>query len=178
MDVRIIAATNANLEEEIGAGRFRQDLYDRLRFEVFRIPPLRERREDIPLLADFFVEEIAKEVPGVKPRPFSRTATDCLRAYGWPGNIRELKFAAERAACMAGEDQIQPGDLPIEVCEGGFSPSEEGFESQAKSFELGLLRNALQSQDWNQRLAAEHLRLTYDQFRHLYRKYHLDREKP
>ncbi len=178
VDVRIIAATNADLEREIGEGRFRQDLYDRLRFEIIRIPPLRERREDIQPLAGFFVEQIVREVPGLESRPFSDSAVRLLLGYAWPGNVRELKFAVERAACMAAGSSIEPRDLPPEISSGASAAPGDGFDAQVRAFELGLLRDALRRANWNQRKAAGSLSLSYDQFRHFYRKYRLDREKP
>ena len=180
IDVRIIAATNADLEKEIAEGRFRQDLYDRLRFEVLRLPPLRERREDIPALAKHFVEQIVEEVPGLQNRKFSDASMEHLMAYRWPGNVRELKFATERAACVAQGSAIEPADLPPEVSQQiPMSPtSADGFEGQMRAFELGLLRRVLNEVSWNQRTAAEQLKLSYDQFRHLYRKYKLNEEKP
>ena len=178
VDARIIAATNADLEKEMAEGRFRQDLYDRLRFEIIRILPLRERREDIQPLAEYFVEQIVKEVPGLEVRPFSKSALDCLLAYHWPGNVRDLKFAVERAACMAQNLKIEAEDLPPEILQDTPASLDEGFEAQTRAFELGLLRRALHNTSWNQRKTAEILKLSYDQFRHLYRKYELDKEKP
>ena len=179
-DVRVIAATNADLETEIAEGRFRRDLYDRLRFEVLRLPPLRERREDIPPLAHYFVAQIVEEVPGLQKREFSDSAMEHLMAYRWPGNVRELKFAVERAACVARGSAIEPGDLPPEVAQ--HAPASvglsSGFEAQVRSFELGLLRRVLHDVSWNQGKAADQLKLSYDQFRHLYRKYGLKKEKP
>ena len=178
VDVRIIAATNADLEREIAEGRFRQDLYDRLRFEVFRVPPLRERREDVQPLSEHFAAQIVQEVPGLKVKPFSDTALHLMMAYHWPGNVRELKFAVERAACTASGDAIEAADLPPEVAQGEIAREGEGFEAQTKAFELGLIRGALNSAGWNQREAARQLELSYDQFRHLYKKYRLDQERP
>ena len=177
VDVRVIAATNADLERELGEGRFRRDLYDRLRFEIIRVPPLRDRREDIQPLAEFFVEQMAGEVPGLEGRPFSEAALARLHAHGWPGNVRELKFAAERAACMALGPAIEPVDLPPEVAGETEGVPAEGLEAQVQAFELGMLRRALRTTNWNQRRAAVLLNLTYDQFRHLYRKYRLNREE-
>ena len=160
-------------------GRFRQDLYDRLRFEVIRMPPLRERREDIADLANFFVAQITEEVPGLQVRSFSDGALKNLQTYNWPGNVRELKFAAERAACVAAGSQIELGDLPPEIASDiPIVSSGEGYEAQIRAFELGLLRRSLNETVWNQREAAKNLQLSYDQFRHLYRKYKLNREKP
>lgn len=180
IDVRVIAATNTNLETEIAEGRFRQDLYDRLRFEVLHMPPLHERREDIPALADYFVAQIVEEVPGLQKRDFSDAAIERLMTYRWPGNVRELKFAAERAACVARGTEIESGDLPPEVSQQVPQSPElnDGFESQVQSFELSLLRRILDKVSWNQREAAKQLKLSYDQFRHLYRKYKLNKEKP
>ena len=180
VDVRIIAATNADLTVEISEGRFRQDLHDRLRFEVFRIPPLRERREDVTPLATFFVEQIVEEVPGIQVREFSKAAMDRMMAYHWPGNVRELKFAAERAACVAKGEVMEAEDLPPEIGQDLFTASspDSGFEDQTRAFELGLLRRVLHDTGWNQRTAASRLMLSYDQFRHLYRKYDLNGEKP
>lgn len=179
VNVRIIAATNADLEKDIAEGRFRQDLYDRLRFEVLRIAPLRERREDISALADYFVEQIVQEVPGLKKRAFSKAALDHMLAYHWPGNVRELKFAAERAACMAQGEVIELHDLSPEITQRTLMVGDtgEGFEAQIRAFELGLLRGKLNEVNWNQREAAKQLQLSYDQFRHLYRKYKLGKGK-
>ena len=180
IDVRVIAATNTDLETEIAEGRFRQDLYDRLRFEVLHMPPLRERREDILALADYFVAQIVEEVPGLQKRNFSDAAIERLMTYRWPGNVRELKFATERAACVARGTEIESGDLPPEVSQQAPQSPElnDGFESQVQSYELSLLRRILNNVSWNQREAAKQLKLSYDQFRHLYRKYKLNKEKP
>jgi DNA-binding NtrC family response regulator len=182
VDVRIIAATNANLEQEIAEGRFRQDLYDRLRFEVIRIPPLRDRPEDILPLADHFVRLMLQEVPGLEERSFSEDAKTALKRYTWPGNVRELKFASERAACVATGEAMDVEDLPPEISQvhmaSADAPNGVGFEAELETFELSLLRRALAGADWNQRKAADTLELSYDQFRHFYRKHHLSREKP
>jgi Nif-specific regulatory protein len=111
VDVRIVAATNRNLEEAIAAGIFRQDLYYRLNVISLTLPPLRERREDIPLLAYYFIAKYSKKckrlVSGI-----SSEARDCLMAYDWPGNVRELENAIERAVVLGNTDVILPDDLP------------------------------------------------------------------
>jgi Nif-specific regulatory protein len=111
IDVRIVAATNRNLEEAITAGTFRQDLYYRLNVISLTLPPLRERREDIPLLAYYFIAKYSKKckrlVTGI-----SMEARDCLMAYDWPGNVRELENAIERAVVLGNTDVIMPDDLP------------------------------------------------------------------
>ena len=107
MDVRILSATNANLAEEIAAARFRQDLLYRLKTVEIRIPPLRERREDIPLLAAHFLQRhvgrYRKSLTGFDP-----AALQVLLAYSWPGNVRELDHTVERAVLMARGDPCRP----------------------------------------------------------------------
>ncbi len=111
VDTRIIAATNKNLEEEIKAGRFREDLYYRIKVVTLVVPPMRERREDIPLLADFFLKQYAEKnnrpIKGFTPR-----AVDLLMRYDWPGNVRELENVVERAVIMARGDMITPLEFP------------------------------------------------------------------
>ena len=111
IDTRILAATNRNLEADIRAGRFREDLYYRLNVVRLEIPPLRSRREDIPLLADFFLERLAAKnrrlIRGFTPR-----AMDMLMRHDWPGNVRELENLVERAVIMARGDRLTPAEFP------------------------------------------------------------------
>jgi two-component system, NtrC family, response regulator HydG len=111
VDIRIITATNKDLEAEIAAGRFREDLYYRLNVVTLNVPPLRERREDIPLLADFFMKRYAEKnrrlIKGFSPR-----AMDLLMRHPWPGNIRELENVVERAVILSREDTITPAEFP------------------------------------------------------------------
>lgn len=114
VDVRIIAATNRNLEEEIAAGRFREDLYYRLNVILIRTPPLRERTEDIPLLSDFFLKKIYEKQK--KPiKKFSKKAFDILVNYPWPGNVRELENTIERVATLETEEEIQVESFPAHI---------------------------------------------------------------
>ncbi|HEV8641638.1 MAG TPA: sigma-54 dependent transcriptional regulator [Methylomirabilota bacterium] len=119
VDVRIVAATNRDLAEAMRAGQFRQDLYYRINTITVQLPPLRERREDVPLLARHFLE--ANAAYGAKQ--LSAAALACLEAYSWPGNVRELQHAIERAVILAKEDEIQPEDLPPEARGGGGPPA-------------------------------------------------------
>ena len=112
VDVRIIAATNKDLFLEVQQGRFREDLFYRLNVITFNVPPLRERKSDIPLLVDHFLEEVSKRSDNEK-KPLSRGAMDRLLDYPWPGNVRELENALERAALLSNGSAIQPEDLPI-----------------------------------------------------------------
>jgi two-component system response regulator HydG len=117
VDVRVVAATNKDLSREVAEGRFREDLFYRLNVVEIRIPPLASRREDIPLLADHFLRRFtaknAKSVKGFSPETLS-----ILEGYAWPGNIRELEHAVERAVVLAREEVLQPADLPDTVRNG------------------------------------------------------------
>ena len=114
VDFRCVAATNKNLEDLVKAGTFRPDLYYRLKVFAIDLPPLRDRREDVPLLADHFVRKLAtamnKPVPTLSPQ-----AVDLLLAYDWPGNVRELENAIERALVIGREPEIQPADFPFQL---------------------------------------------------------------
>ncbi len=116
IDCRLIAATNRNLEEEIARGNFRSDLYYRLNVIAIDIPPLRERREDIPLLAESFLEEIAKKRDEPK-KTLTPEAVEHMAAYSWPGNVRELENAIERAVILARNGTIQAAALPERIRE-------------------------------------------------------------
>src|SRR3989441_3832613 len=112
----LIAATNRDLKEASRAGTFRQDLYYRLNVVALKMPALRERREDIPLLANFFTarysEKVKRRVVGISPK-----ARACLMRYDWPGNVRELENAIERAVVLGSTEMILPEDLPDSVLE-------------------------------------------------------------
>jgi two-component system response regulator HydG len=114
VEVRILAATNRNLEEDVASGRFREDLFYRLNVVTLKVPPLKERQEDIPLLAQHFLERYGeknrKQIKGFTP-----LAMDILIKYGWPGNVRELENAVERAVILALSDYISEKELPLSV---------------------------------------------------------------
>ena len=111
-DVRIIAATHKNLAEEVAAGRFREDLYYRLNVVEIRIPPLRERREDIPLLAEFFLQRITRK-NGMARIRLSAEAINALQSHSWPGNVRELENTIARACALASSNILLPADIPL-----------------------------------------------------------------
>jgi DNA-binding NtrC family response regulator len=113
VDVRVIAATNRSLQKLVQEGKFREDLYYRLNVVKIDLPPLRERREDIPLLVAYFAEKYAR--PGETPRQIPPVAMDLLLEYAWPGNIRELENAIERACVTSQNGTIQPQNLPSEL---------------------------------------------------------------
>jgi two-component system nitrogen regulation response regulator NtrX len=111
VDVRVLASTNKDLEKEIELGAFREDLYYRLNVIPFQLPPLRERKEDIPPLADYFLEDFATRY-GRKPPTFTRKAMEILECYPWPGNVRELRNIMERCIIMTPQQRLDVYDLP------------------------------------------------------------------
>jgi Nif-specific regulatory protein len=145
IDVRLIAATNRDLEEAVRKGEFRQDLYYRLAVVKLTMPPLRERREDIPMLTRHFVQKNAKRCK-VKPKPVSREAMAALVQYDWPGNVRELENAVERALVMGSSDMVLLEDLPESLLEQA-SPEEmhEGqYHASVKELKKQLILGAVE----------------------------------
>ncbi len=145
VDIRIIAATNCNLEQAVRDGSFRQDLYYRLAVLKITMPTLRERREDIPMLVRHFVQKHAKRCK-VKPRPISREALACLVNYDWPGNVRELENAIERALVLASSDVILPEDLPESLLERPPVPemTEAKYHAAIKELKKQLILDAVE----------------------------------
>lgn len=169
VDVRIITATNRDLDAEVRAGRFREDLFYRLNVVPIELPPLRERREDIDRLVMFFlgrfVKKLGKHVTGIEPE-----AMHLLKTYAWPGNIRQLENALERMVLMADHEVLRAGDLPEEMT-GTLSSSgaDSGSESasfkeivrrQTQSLERGLIDQALSEMSGNITRTAEKLGLS------------------
>ena len=111
VDVRVLAATNKDLKKEIAEGRFREDLYHRLAVILIKVPALNDRREDIPLLVDFFADKIAKE-QGTPKKDFSDKAVKLLQEYDWTGNIRELRNVVERLIIL-GESTVSENDIKL-----------------------------------------------------------------
>ncbi len=144
VDIRLIAATNRNLIECVKAGTFRQDLYYRLNVVCLTMPPLRERKEDIPLLARHFIQKHAQRCK-VRPKPLSEEAQACLMNYDWPGNVRELENAIERALVLSSAETLLPEDLPESVLERA-TPSgmtSAKYHSALKDMKKQLILNAL-----------------------------------
>ncbi len=193
VDVRILAATHANLPEMAAVGRFRPDLLDRLSFEVLTVPPLRERTGDILLLARHFAVSMAREIERAEMPDFSAGALDVLEGYRWPGNVRELKNVVERAVYrsdspliteivldpFAGvlkkvETPVRPGlsRVSAQVPETGSDPLAVPMKKAVLDLKMRMLTYALERSRYNQRKAAVLLGLSYDQFRGLYRRCH------
>ena len=192
VDVRIIGATNADLVALAGKNLFKQDLLDRLSFEVLFLPPLRERTGDILLLAHHFAARMAFEL-GLEDIPrFSSAAIKALEDYSWPGNVRELKNVVERAVYRS--DSVVVSDIDFNPLRSPFdemvSPRQETiatdklktdaepenlmskpYKDALWEFKLRLLKKALKAAKYNQKKAAVQMGLTYHQFRGLYRQY-------
>ena len=145
VDIRIIAATNCNLDQAVRDGSFRQDLYYRLAVLKITMPALRDRREDIPMLVRHFVQKHAKRCK-VKARPISREALAFLVNYDWPGNVRELENAIERALVLASSDVILPEDLPESLLERPPLPemTEAKYHAALKELKKQLIRDAVE----------------------------------
>ena len=176
VDVRVIAATNRNLEDEVKAGRFRQDLYYRLNVLPIAVPPLREHLEDVPALVSFYIDgfnrEFRKKVRGLSP-----AAMRSLQTYGWPGNVRELRNAVERAMLLAETPFLELSDFPLL---GATGASASAFDLPAQgvdleSLERSLVVQALERCGGNQTRAATLLGMNRDQIRYRIEKYGLVR---
>jgi psp operon transcriptional activator len=188
VDVRIVAASNVDLVKQTREGHFKADLLDRLSFEVVFIPPLRERAEDIPLLANHFASRMSFEMERVDTPVFSSEAMALLESYPWPGNIRELKNVVERAVYRTDDVFIREivfdpfetfhtvGSLPhIPDTPIDFAHHETDdlfqmpLQEAVRALKVRMVNRALNSARHNQKTAARNLGLTYHQFRGLYR---------
>ena len=162
---RIIAATNRNLREMIDRGEFLADLYDRLTFETIRVPPLRERKGDVEVLARHFLEEFGRETPSLGKKNLAPETIEILRQYHFPGNVRELKNLIERAAYRDTTTIITPDDLGLSPLNG--AGSEGGsFQKKIDALAVRLLAGALKQTSGNQKEAASLLGLKYHQMRY------------
>ena len=189
VDVRVIGATNADLPRLAEMGRFKRDLLDRLSFEVLFVPPLRERKGDILLLANHFAQRMAYEMGRADMPEFHPSAARILDRHAWPGNVRELKNVVERAVYRSDGGEI--ADIVLEPFRNPWSPSPAGppkaagpprqptvgddrqppLKTAVRQLEIHRIRQALEAARYNRKKAAGLLGLTYDQFRGLLRKY-------
>jgi two-component system response regulator PilR (NtrC family) len=178
VDVRILSATHKDLAAEVEAGRFRQDLYYRLNVIELPVPPLRERREDIPLLADAMLRRMS-EAAGVRLR-LSEQALEKLKNYRFPGNVRELENMLERASALSETELIQPEDLRL--TDAG-NPGEaadhclaqiDNLEDHLEGIERNLIMQALEETRWNRTAAAQRLGLSFRSLRYRLKKLGID----
>jgi two-component system NtrC family response regulator len=175
VDVRVVAATHRDLEAMIRTGAFRDDLFYRLNVVSIELPPLRERREDVPLLVDQFRRRFAEEVGG-PPRTVSREAMDLLLKYAYPGNVRELENLIHRAVVLARGPMITVADLPLHLGELGSEAAgaSGSLVQRLAAFERGLLRRALSEAGGVQTRAARTLGISERHLRYRLRKHRLD----
>lgn len=184
VDVRLIAATNRDLAKAIAGGAFREDLFYRLNVIPIALPPLRERTEDIPLLANNLLTQcVLRQQRG--PTSIAREAMEILVRYHWPGNVRELENVIERAVTLETTDQLTPASISMQVrteSEGGgqqglwtFTLPPEGIdlENTVSQLEKDLMLQALERAGWVQKRAAELLKISFRAFRHKLQKYGL-----
>ncbi|MCZ4295102.1 phage shock protein operon transcriptional activator [Vibrio sinaloensis] len=189
-NVRLVCATNANLPQMAESGDFRADLLDRLAFDVIHLPPLRERQEDILLLAEYYAIKMCRELGYEYFVGFSAQAEKSLHQYHWPGNVRELKNVIERAVYQHGQQQEPIDTLIFDPFQSGWQATDSSVQdddiSPAHTFTFPLdyklwqeqqdqliLTEALKQSQFNQRKAAEMLGLSYHQLRGMVRKYNL-----
>jgi len=173
VDVRIITATNKNIEEETKKGTFREDLFYRLNVVTIEIPPLRERKEDIPLLLDFFLKRFNdRHKKGLKG--FTREARDLLIKYDYPGNVRELENVVERAVVLTRGEYISREDLPT-LSEGEGFPAEGHIKDVVESMEKKMIMEALVKSDWVQTRAASIIGISERMLRYKIKKYNISR---
>lgn len=156
VDVRVLAATNKDIETELAEGRFRQDLYYRLNVLPLYIPPLRERQEDIPELADFFLKRVKhdtkKQILG-----FTSESMEQLLTYSWPGNVRELENVVERAVVICSDDYIRPADLILSTSGGASDTAFVGrsLKEATNLFKKHFIKQSLENNSWSQTKTAQ-----------------------
>jgi putative PEP-CTERM system response regulator len=189
VDIRLITATNENLEDAVERGRFREDLYYRINVVPIHLPPLRDRGEDIALLAGHFIRRFCEEL-GIEHKRFDAEAMRCLVSYHWKGNVRELENLIQRLALMTDDQIISPSHLPPQFLnhEPSFKPvapadnshssasipeSGVAFDEELARYECELLRTAIARAGGVKTKAAELLGLNKDKMKYLCRKYHL-----
>ena len=174
VDVRILAATNSDLESEMQQGKFREDLYDRLAFETIWLPPLRERREDIELLCYHFMERLAAEVAGVKPKKLLPETLECIHAYHWPGNVRQLKYVIEQITYKVEGDAISAHHLPQEIISANTDGSDKlSLTNRVREFEKQLLTEAYAESQGNLEVIVQRLGIPLESAKQLVEKHQI-----
>jgi transcriptional regulator with PAS, ATPase and Fis domain len=178
VDIRLIAATNRDLSEMVERGDFRQDLFYRLNVVSIRTPPLRERRDDIPLLANYFLEKLGGNA-GRRINGFTDEAITCLKKYDWPGNVRELQNAVERAVVLGSGATIDREDLPESLQEAPLSGNASGaFHELVNDAKRRIIASALESADGSYAEAARSLGVHPNNLHRLIRTLGVKRSTP
>jgi DNA-binding NtrC family response regulator len=180
VDVRVIAATNRSLQDEVKKGHFREDLFYRLNVMAVPLPPLRDRRDDIPRLLQFYVDafnlEFRKKIRGVTPG-----ALKALQAYQWPGNVRELRNAVERAMLLTEGSELTESHFAMLTSVDAELSTAMGLPAAGlnlEELERSLVVQALERSGWNQTKAATLLGLNRDQIRYRIEKFKLEKADP
>jgi len=179
VDVRVLCATHKDLAAEVAAGRFRQDLFYRLNVIELRVPPLRERREDIPQLADTILRRLC-DGTGLAPTRLVDEALEKLKSYRFPGNVRELENMLERAHTLCEDEQIRASDLRLADTPGSAEAGEaslaqiDNLEDYLEDIERKLIMQALEETRWNRTAAAQRLGLTFRSMRYRLKKLGID----
>jgi DNA-binding NtrC family response regulator len=172
VDVRVIAATNKNLMEEMRKGTFREDLYYRLNVIPIFVPPLRERKDDIPLLTSYFLQKFSRE-KGKEVTSIGSEVMELFLAHSWPGNVRELENVIEHASIIAKKDKILPKDLPQYLLQKPL-PNQQLFS--LKDHERDLILKALEETKWNKHQASKKLKITRSTLYGKMKRYGLTKE--
>jgi transcriptional regulator with PAS, ATPase and Fis domain len=172
VDVRVIAATNKNLTEEMRKGTFREDLYYRLNVIPIFVPPLRERKDDIPLLTSHFMQKFSRE-KGKEVTSIASEVMELFLAHSWPGNVRELENVIEHASIIAKKDKILPKDLPQYLLQKPL-PNQQLFS--LKDHERDLILKALEETNWNKHQASKKLKITRSTLYGKMKRYGLTKE--
>ncbi len=178
VNVRVVAATVKDLNKEIEKGSFREDLFYRLNVLTIALPALRERRADIPLLIQYFQEQLNERL-GLSIQGLSPEAMKLMKSYSWPGNVRELQNAMERAMVLSETEQLLPEDLPPKIRQSqdpirqSLSSGELSIKKTAKLIEAELIRRALEKTGGNRTRAAEHLEISHRALLYKIKKYGL-----
>jgi two-component system nitrogen regulation response regulator NtrX len=182
VDVRVIAATNKTLESEIASGKFREDLYYRLNVVPIHVPPIRERREDIPTLAQYFVSTLSAR-EGIPPHTFTEDALERLTALDWPGNVRELRNTVERLLILAPDSQISARDIDRLAGQRALDDAGLATLTQCRTFEefkdaaeRAFLLNKLREFDWNVSETARAVEMPRSNLYKKIERYSLSRE--
>jgi two-component system nitrogen regulation response regulator NtrX len=182
VDVRVIAATNKTLESEIAAGKFREDLYYRLNVVPIHVPPIRERREDIPMLAQYFAATLSAR-EGIQPHSFTADALERLSSLDWPGNVRELRNTVERLLILAPESQISARDIDRLAGQRALDDAGLATLTQCRTFEefkdaaeRAFLLNKLREFDWNVSETARAVEMPRSNLYKKIERYSLSRE--
>ena len=185
VDVRVITATNQDLEQLVQEKSFREDLYYRINVIAIRMPSLRDKREDIPALAEHFLSKYQDLVGKAMPGGISREAMECLESYDWPGNVRQLENVVERAVALEATDEIRPESLPAEVREGrrgteapdvSLPGAGLDLEEYLEDLRRRYMEEAMERSGSVQTRAAELLGMTFRSFRYFAKKYVLTRD--